>query len=316
MARILIAGGSLGGLLAANVPLRDGHDVQVLEKTAASLDGRSASVVTHAALGRALRRAGVTVDATLGVRVESRVVLDPNGEVVARVAMPQVLTSWSWLYALRFAAFPAGRCQRGVAVAHVEPQAGGGRVHGEDGEVFQGDLLVASDGIRSAVRAQFAPLAVPQYAGYIAWRAVCDEALQSHRTLGSVFNCVAFGLPAGEQTTDSVAVSIALRQLAGRLVRRHGGTEMPIAGFTARVGAASTPDTPSMAVPMPNTISQTRAKSMPSMRTISGSREPARMGGWHGLAAGCGGRRPAGRRSLQHDLAVRARPWPSCRSSC
>ncbi len=52
MARILIAGGSLGGLLAANLLLRDGHDVQVLEKAAGSLDGRGAGIVTHAALLR------------------------------------------------------------------------------------------------------------------------------------------------------------------------------------------------------------------------------------------------------------------------
>ncbi|MBC7484197.1 MAG: FAD-dependent oxidoreductase [Rhizobacter sp.] len=199
MARILIAGGSLGGLLAANMLLRDGHDVQVIEKAAGSLDGRGAGIVTHAALGHGLVRAGVTVDATLGVHVASRVALDAGGAVVARLAMPQVLTSWSRLYALLSAAFPAARCHRGVAVRRVEPQADGVRVHGDAGEVFEGDLLIASDGIRSAVRARFAPLAVPQYAGYIAWRGVCDEALLSRRTLGSVFDHFGFGLPAGEQ---------------------------------------------------------------------------------------------------------------------
>ena len=205
MASILIAGGSLGGLLAANMLLRDGHDVQVIEKAAGSLDGRGAGIVTHAALSRGLARAGVTVDTTLGVQVDSRVALDASGAVVARLAMPQVLTSWSRLYALLSAAFPAARCHRGVAVRRVEPQAGGVRVNcvtceeGEAGEVFEGDLLIASDGIRSAVRAQFAPLAVPQYAGYIAWRGVCDEALLSRRTLASVFDHFGFGLPAGEQ---------------------------------------------------------------------------------------------------------------------
>ena len=104
MARILIAGGSLGGLLAANMLLRDGHDVQVIEKAAGSLDGRGAGIVTHAALGHGLVRAGVTVDATLGVHVASRVALDAGGAVVARLAMPQVLTSWSRLYALLSAA--------------------------------------------------------------------------------------------------------------------------------------------------------------------------------------------------------------------
>ena len=210
MARILIAGGSLGGLLAANMLLRDGHDVQVLEKAAGSLDGRGAGIVTHAALGRGLKRAGVVVDDTLGVRVESRVALAASGEIVARLAMPQVLTSWSRLYDLLAGAFPAEHCHPGLAVSKVEQDPQGVRVF-VDGRssgaaagatfstVLEADLLIASDGIRSAVRAQFAPLAVPAYAGYIAWRGVCDEAVLSRHTLASVFDHFGFGLPAGEQ---------------------------------------------------------------------------------------------------------------------
>ena len=202
MARILIAGGSLGGLLAANMLLRDGHDVQVLEKATGSLDGRGAGIVTHAALGRGLQHAGVVVDDTLGVRVESRVALAASGEVVARLAMPQVLTSWSRLYALLAGAFPAERCRAGMSVSRVEQDGQGVRVFVDGtaaGTVLEADLLIASDGIRSAVRAQFAPLAVPAYAGYIAWRGVCDEAVLSRHTLASVFDHFGFGLPAGEQ---------------------------------------------------------------------------------------------------------------------
>jgi len=199
MARILIVGGSLGGLLAANMLLRDGHDVHVLEKATGSLDGRGAGIVTHAALGRGLARAGVSVDDTLGVHVDVRVALDANGAVIARLAMPQVLTSWSRLYALLFAAFPTERCHQGVVVKQVDQNAARVRVHADSGRVFEADLLIASDGIRSAVRAQYAALAVPQYAGYVAWRGVCDEAVLSNTTLSSVFDHFGFGLPAGEQ---------------------------------------------------------------------------------------------------------------------
>jgi len=118
---------------------------------------------------------------------------------VARLPMPQVLTSWSRLYALLFEAFPSERCHQGVVVKHVDQHAAGVRVHDESAGVFDGDLLIASDGIRSAVRAQFAALAVPEYAGYVAWRGVCDEAVLSNATLSSVFDHFGFGLPAGEQ---------------------------------------------------------------------------------------------------------------------
>ena len=201
MARIVVVGGSLGGLMAANLLLRAGHDVDVIEKAAGALDGRGAGIVTHPGLIVALERAGVVVDESLGVRVESRRVLDVRGDVIASLVMPQVLTSWGRLYALLRDAFPAERHHRGRAVTRVDDAPEGVVVHcdGPGRRTFEADLLLASDGIRSAVRAQFAPEAEPVYAGYVAWRGVCDEALLSRFTLESIFDHFGFGLPAGEQ---------------------------------------------------------------------------------------------------------------------
>lgn len=185
--------------MAANVLLRAGHDVTVLEKASASLDGRGAGIVTHSGLVSALRAAGVTVDETLGVAVASRVVLDAQGEAVARGDYAQVLTSWSRLYALLLAALPVERYLRGRSVVRVDQDGQGVRVHCADGEPLEADLLIASDGIRSAVRAQLAPHAQAEYAGYVAWRGVCDEGLLSRRTLDTLFDHFGFGLPRGEQ---------------------------------------------------------------------------------------------------------------------
>jgi 2-polyprenyl-6-methoxyphenol hydroxylase-like FAD-dependent oxidoreductase len=199
MARILIAGGSLGGLLAANVLLRDGHDVLVLEKAHDSLDGRGAGIVTHKPLIDGLRRAGARIDDTLGVHVTSRVALSADGSLACSLTMPQILTSWSRLYHLLREALPAKHYLQGVSVSGVTGNTDGVVVRCEDGRSFSGDILVASDGIRSAVRAQYAPAAQPVYAGYVAWRGVCEEAVLSKRTLDTVFDCFGFGLPAGEQ---------------------------------------------------------------------------------------------------------------------
>ena len=179
MAQILVVGGSLGGLFVANILLRQGHDVTLLEKTIGSLDGRGAGIVTHDALAEALRAAGVTVDETLGVPVTKRVTLGADGQSLGEMELPQVLTSWSRLYHMLKESFPSERYLQGSQ--------------------YDAELLIASDGIRSAVRAQVAPKIQPEYAGYIAWRGVCDEACLSRNTLETLFNRFGFCLPNGEQ---------------------------------------------------------------------------------------------------------------------
>lgn len=199
MANILVIGGSLGGLFAANILLRQGHDVTLLEKTVGSLDGRGAGIVTHDALAQALKTAGVTVDETLGVPVTKRITLAADGQSLGEMELPQVLTSWSRLYQMLKESFPNERYLQGKAVKSVTQDANSVQVICEDGSQYGAELLIASDGIRSGVRAQVAPQIQPEYAGYIAWRGVCDEACLSNYTLETLFNRFGFCLPNGEQ---------------------------------------------------------------------------------------------------------------------
>ncbi|MBU3582573.1 FAD-dependent monooxygenase [Polynucleobacter sp. 15G-AUS-farblos] len=199
MAKILIVGGSLGGLFAANILLRQGHDVTLLEKATGSLDGRGAGIVTHDALADTLRQAGVAVDDTLGVPVTERITLDTDGQSLGTMQLPQILTSWSRLYHMLKECFPAEHYLQGKTVKSVSQTSDQVEVLCEDGSRYNAELLIASDGIRSGVRAQVAPQIQPEYAGYIAWRGVCDEACLSNYTLDTLFNRFGFCLPKGEQ---------------------------------------------------------------------------------------------------------------------
>lgn len=199
MAKILVIGGSLGGLFIANILLRQGHDVTLLEKTVGSLDGRGAGIVTHDALADALREAGIAVDNSLGIAVSKRVTLGVDGESLGEMQLPQILTSWSRLYHLLKENFPSERYLQGKNVSTVNQDSSSVQVICEDSSTYEADLLIASDGIRSAVRAQVAPNIQPEYAGYIAWRGVCDESHLSNYTLDTLFNYFGFCLPNGEQ---------------------------------------------------------------------------------------------------------------------
>jgi 2-polyprenyl-6-methoxyphenol hydroxylase-like FAD-dependent oxidoreductase len=130
------------------------------------------------------------------------VVLGPDGESLAAMDMPQVLTSWSRLYDMLHKAFPAERYLQGVtvgAVTQTDTQVTvQGQVNGA-AQTWHADVLIASDGIRSGIRQQLAPEVQPEYVGYVAWRGVCDEAVLSNLTRQTVFEKFGFGLPHSEQ---------------------------------------------------------------------------------------------------------------------
>ena len=196
--RALVIGGSLSGLFAATLLRHAGWDVAVYERSSVPLSGRGAGIVTHPALADALVRAGVTA-AELGVAVPGRVVFAPDGDILAQHDAPQVLTSWSRLYALLDAALPAHLVHRGWALDQISQDGSAVVAHFANGEQARGDILIGADGFRSAVRRAVLPTVCPSYAGYIAWRGLADEAALPAATHAALFGRFAFCLPDGEQ---------------------------------------------------------------------------------------------------------------------
>ncbi len=197
--RALIVGGSLAGLFAANLLHRLGWDVQVFERAGRALAGRGTGIVTHPELFDVLQIAGVAVDHTIGVAVPSRVVLDRQGGVVVAQPLRQILTAWGRLYRLLRDALPPDVYRAGRALERVQQDSARVTAQFADGTHTSGDVLIAADGIRSSVRAQFAPEVTPLYAGYVAWRGLIEEAAISPASHAALFERFGFCLPPHEQ---------------------------------------------------------------------------------------------------------------------
>jgi 2-polyprenyl-6-methoxyphenol hydroxylase-like FAD-dependent oxidoreductase len=198
--RALVIGGSVSGLFAALALSRRGWDVHVFERVETELAGRGAGIVAQPQLWDVFRAVGIDPPVDLGVPVEFRRSYAVDGSLMGEIACPQTLTSWDRVYRLLRDAFPAVRYRRGKALTRVEMRPGSVAAHFADRETADGDLLVGADGLRSTVRAQFLPDAVPLYAGYIAWRALVPEAALSSAIHRDLFPYLAFCHPPGEQT--------------------------------------------------------------------------------------------------------------------
>lgn len=197
--KAIVVGGSLGGLFAANLLLRAGWDVHVYERVAEELQGRGAGIVTHPELMEVLSAAGIAADDSLGVTVAQRVTLAQDGSIADKRELPQLLTAWGRLYHVLRSAFPDGRYHNGKHLTSFEQDADAAEATFADGEIVRADLLIAADGLRSAVRQSLLPQVRPQYAGYIAWRGLVEESVLSDRARKELFPYFAFGLPPREQ---------------------------------------------------------------------------------------------------------------------
>jgi len=196
--RIIIIGGSLAGLVAANRFHRMGWDVHVFERTPGVMEGRGAGITILPGLVENFQAAGASdTETSLGILLPARIALDRAGNIVAERQFAQAMTSWRRLYDALKAVFPAQRYHSGMTLERIEQTADKVTAAFASGERVDGELLVGADGLRSTVRNQLAPESKPDYPGYIAWRCLTDENALSTTTHTTLFNrytvCVAPG---------------------------------------------------------------------------------------------------------------------------
>jgi 2-polyprenyl-6-methoxyphenol hydroxylase-like FAD-dependent oxidoreductase len=196
--RALVIGGSLGGLLAAHLLRSTGWDVTLFERNAEDLTGRGAGLSTHPQLIEVLHRVGIDFDESMGVKVDSLLCLDRHGHAYLEAKTTRTMSSWGRLYRSLRDPLPAGSYRLGMALTRVEQDDAGVTAIFADGTRVTADLLVGADGGRSTVREQFLPELEPEYAGYVAWRAMLDEQDVPPDIRAEIFERYTFCLPEGE----------------------------------------------------------------------------------------------------------------------
>lgn len=196
--RAIVVGGSIGGLFTAAMLRTKGWHVDVYERVGVELSGRGAGIVTHAPLLEVLELSGAgTKD--LGVSIDSRTAYDLEGNVIRQIELPQLVTSWDRLHTLTRATIPADHHHLDHCLDRYEETQHGVRAYFRNGHVAEADVLVGADGFRSTVRAQLFPEIQPEYAGYVVWRGLANEADLSPEIRQGMFGSFGFFLPkAGE----------------------------------------------------------------------------------------------------------------------
>jgi hypothetical protein len=159
---------------------------------------RGAGLGTHDEMFAVLQHLGIEVDEDIGVPIRRRYVMERDGSCSLSLDVSQRQSSWAWFYNRLKDILPARHYHLNAQLACVEQDDRGVTAILADGRRLQGDLLVGADGIRSTVRAQFAPQAQPRFSGYVAWRGMIPEAEFPPALHAQLFDRYVFCLPEGE----------------------------------------------------------------------------------------------------------------------
>lgn len=173
--KVVVAGGSLGGLFDA-IALRSlGCEVDVFEKSSGLMHDRGAGIVFQQEVAEFLARYDVAPLESVVVPVRTRRYLRADGSVAQEGPMPQAMTSWDALYRKLRAAFGDDRYNVGARLAGFDATGDTVTARFDGGQEVTCDLLVGADGPGSTVRRRLLPDVRPEYAGYVAWRGVVLE---------------------------------------------------------------------------------------------------------------------------------------------
>jgi 2-polyprenyl-6-methoxyphenol hydroxylase-like FAD-dependent oxidoreductase len=173
--RIVIAGGSLGGLYAGLALRCIGCHVEIFERSQGHMEDRGAGLVVHEEMLAYLEEHGIALANEVSVPINMRRYLNRDGLAIAVAWAKQKMTSWNVLYRQLRKAFPDVNYHLNEELVSFEQSSNEVHVRFKSGKTLDADLLICADGAHSHARSILLPQVKPQYAGYVAWRGVVAE---------------------------------------------------------------------------------------------------------------------------------------------
>lgn len=197
MPRVVVVGGSLGGLTAA-LFLRDlGCRVDVFERSSAALEARGAGIAVLAqTLRYPTRRGGISPEKFCS-RTDWIRFRRADDTVQHEQKHPYLFSSWNAVYRTLLDTFDAGTYHLRKEMVSFNSADDRVEVAFTDGSRLRADVLVCADGINSTGRELMFPEVMPRYAGYVAWRGVIPEAELSASTYEALHDALTYQLLPG-----------------------------------------------------------------------------------------------------------------------
>ena len=198
MKRVLVIGGSVGGLMAALLLRKSGWDVTVYERAVGDLSGRGAGLGVSAELLDVMARAGARFEPSAGIMQRAHAWMEKDGSIVFEHRRDLMASAWTRVYQPLRAALPAAIYRQAMALERVEQSADAVEALFADSTREQAQLLVGADGAYSTVRKQYLPQVQPRFANYVAWRGIVEERDLPHSTLEALSGRIVFCFPRSE----------------------------------------------------------------------------------------------------------------------
>jgi len=183
--RIIIVGGGIGGLFAANALVGQGLQVTVYEQ-APALGEVGAGVYLTPNSVRQLQRVGLgPAVEKWGAKVGNKSrYFHHDGSPIASVQVTDS-SGWNATYGMHRAdlvdmlakALPLGVVRTGHRCTAFERDGELARVRFENGTVAEADAVIGADGIHSVLRSHVFPLSRPVFSGTVAYRGVVPSEL-------------------------------------------------------------------------------------------------------------------------------------------